>query len=121
MLMEKLLESITSEMFLNLDIDKTLKDRDCDPFDSNWTKTQKDIERLKIEKGFTDIQLEENDTYRKKTFFKACDVHPYNELMGYISDDFGLIYDSIQLDYKSPWLDKLIASYLESHVPAGDL
>ncbi len=121
MLMEKLLDSITSEMFSNLDIEKTLADRDCDPFSSNLIKTYKEIEKLKIEKGYSDEQIEENDVYRKRMFFKACDVHTYNELMGYISDDFGLIYDSIQLDYKSPWLEKLIACYLEKRVPCGDL
>ncbi len=121
MLIDKLLDSMTSEMFVNLDIDKILKERDSDPFDSNWTKTYKDIERLKIEKGYSDEQIEGNDICRKKTFFKACDVYSYTELTGYISDDFGLIYDSIQLDYKSPWLEKLIACYLENRVPTGDL
>lgn len=33
------------------------------------------------------------------------------DLVGYISDDFGLIVDSRILKYSNAWLDKLICSY----------
>lgn len=31
-----------------------------------------------------------------------------SELSDYVSDDFGVIYDSLVLIYKDPWLNKLI-------------
>ncbi len=121
MIMEQLLNSITDEMFLNLDSDKLLDSRDCDPFDSNWVQADNDIEKLKSEKGYSDIQKNENKDYCKKAFMKVCAVHTSCELAEYISDDFGLIYDSLQVGYTSPWLSKLINSYLEHKIPSGDL
>ena len=34
-----------------------------------------------------------------------------SELADYVSDDFGLIYDSFVLNYKDEWLEKVIAAY----------
>ena len=44
-----------------------------------------------------------------------------NELAAYVSDDFGLIYDSLILNYKDEWLDKVIAVYKNKKIPSGEL
>lgn len=42
-----------------------------------------------------------------------------SELSDYVSDDFGLIYDSLILNYKDEWLDKLITVYKNKKIPFG--
>ena len=44
-----------------------------------------------------------------------------SELSEYVSDDFGLIYDSLVLNYKDEWLNKLITAYKNKKIPAGEL
>ncbi|EES49427.1 hypothetical protein NE172_16715 [Clostridium botulinum] len=39
----------------------------------------------------------------------------------YVSDDFGLIYDSLIVNYKDEWLNKFIREYKNRRIPAGEL
>ncbi|MEY8234394.1 hypothetical protein AALA36_01530 [Lachnospiraceae bacterium 66-29] len=44
-----------------------------------------------------------------------------SELADYVSDDFGLIYDSFVLNYKDEWLEKVIAAYKNKKISTGVL
>ena len=44
-----------------------------------------------------------------------------DDLAAYVSDDFGLIFDSIILNYRDEWFDKLIRCYEELNIPNGIL
>ena len=65
---------------------------------------------MKKEKVYSDADREEF----------VYDQTEDDDLAGYISDDFGLIYDSLKLDYQSEWMDKFLHQYLNGQVPTGE-
>lgn len=60
------------------------------------------------------------DKIREKVFI-IIKKNTFSELSDYVSDDFGLIYDSLIVNYKDEWLDKLIEEYKNKRIPVGEL
>lgn len=44
-----------------------------------------------------------------------------SDLVGYVSNDFGLISDASLLGYKDLWLDKIVTCYEKGIIPSGIL
>lgn len=116
----KALETIDYSVFTEEYIDDILDNRDNDPFDSEWCRVCDEIENLKNNDNYTKSNESEFLEITQKAF-KILESNNCGELSSYISDDFGLIYDSLILNYKDEWLDKLIDTYKNRKIPTGEL
>lgn len=101
-------------------INKLLDSRDSTPFDTEWRRVDKEIKALKNDQNYTNEIKTAQGKIREKAFVIIAQ-NAGSELSAYVSDDFGLIYDSLVLNYKDEWLDKLIEKYKSKSVPAGEL
>ena len=114
------LRSLDFSSFTEDDINDILDGRDADEFDSEWCRVDSEIERLKNSENYTSLNQTEHDEICKKAFFIIEDKIS-SELSDYISDDFGLIYDSIVTGYNDIWLAKLVEAYQSGRIPNGEL
>ena len=122
-LMNELLKSLNSidcNIFDEDYLNELLDSRDSDPFDTEWCRVNEEIETLKNTQSYTDKNEEEQGKIREKAFMKI-EENIGGELSEYVSDDFGLIYDSLVLNYDDEWLNKLITAYRNKKIPAGEL
>ncbi|WP_051542089.1 hypothetical protein [Clostridium lundense] len=117
----ELYEKLTKEMFDSINCDSILDLRDCELFDSKWINLYNYIEQMKLKKEYSETTRYSCEEYRRKVFLQVYDLSHNSDLAAYISDDFGLIFDSLQLGITTPWLDKLIQLYLISKIPCGSL
>ncbi|NFH80147.1 hypothetical protein FDA09_00840 [Clostridium botulinum] len=101
-------------------IDELLDSRDSDPFDAEWCRVNKKINSLKNDKNYTNLNKEVQGKIREKVFM-IIKQNTESELSDYVSDDFGLIYDSFIVNYKDEWLNKFIREYKNRRIPAGEL
>lgn len=101
-------------------INELLDSRDSDPFDAEWCRVNEEIEQLKNDQNYPpEIESQQSKICEKA--FMTVEHNIPGELSEYVSDDFGLIYDSLVLNYKDEWLDKLIDSYKNKKIPSGEL
>ena len=114
------LNSIDYDIFDEDYPDELLDTRDSAPFDTEWCRVDEEIEALKNTQCYTDKNEEEQGKIREKAFM-IIEENIDGELSEYVSDDFGLIYDSLALNYKDEWLNKLITAYKNKKIPAGEL
>lgn len=122
-LINKLLEALEAIDYTDFDeeyIDDILDNRDNDPFDSEWCRVNDDIENLKTDENYTKKNEEEFFEISQRAF-KILSNNGCGELSAYVSDDFGMIYDSVVLGYSDEWLDKLISTYQNKSIPRGEL
>lgn len=122
-LMNELLNCLNDIAYDTFDgdyLNELLDRRDSAPFDTEWCRVYEEIEALKKARSCEDENKGEQSKIREKVFM-LIEERTESELAGYVSDDFGLIYDSLALDYKDEWLNKLIAVYKDKKIPAGDL
>lgn len=110
------LRNIDYSQFDDDSITELLDLRDCEPFDSEWCRVDSEITRMKYNYTFQNQQ----DQIRKEAFF-IVENNVGSELADYISDDFGLIFDSMAVGYKDEWLSKLINMYRNGKIPCGNL
>ncbi len=106
-------------MYDRFDIDylnELLDSRDSASFDTEWCRINREIEALKNPQSYTDEDEETQVKIREKAFM-IIQQNTKNELAAYVSDDFGLIYDSLILNYKDEWLDKVIAVHKNKKIP----
>ncbi len=101
-------------------INDLLDSRDSDPFDAEWRRVSAEIELLKNDRNYTPKIEAQQSKIREKAFM-TVERNIQSELSEYVSDDFGLIFDSLVLNYKDEWLDKLIESYKNKKIPSGEL
>ena len=97
-----------------------LDSRDIAPFDTEWCRVYDEIEALKNDQNYTDEIEKEQSKVREKAFM-IIEQNTRSELSDYVSDDFGMIYDSLVLDYEDEWLNKLIETYKNRRIPNGKL
>ena len=117
----ELIEKICKKMFENLDFDAFLDSRDSSIFDDEWCRVYSEVEEQKEEKGYSETQQQETDNVREEAYRKVYDLCEDSELASYISDDFGLISDSVCVGYQDAWLDKMISCYQNAKLPCGKL
>lgn len=101
-------------------LNELLDSRDSEPFDTQWCRVDDEIKALKNDQNYTNEMEEEQNKVREKAFI-IIEQNIESELSDYVSDDFGLIYDSLVLDYKDEWLNKLIETYRNKRIPSGEL
>ena len=116
----KCLNSIDYNIFDEDYLNELLDSRDSAPFDTEWCRVDEEIEALKNTQSYTDKNEEEQGNIREKAFM-IIEENIDGELSEYVSDDFGLIYDSLVLNYEDEWLNKLITAYRNKKIPAGEL
>lgn len=114
------LNSIDYDIFDEDCLNELLESRDSAPFDTEWCRVYEEIKALKHTRSYTGGNEEEQGKIREKAFM-IIEKNIQSELSEYISDDFGLIYDSLVLNYKDEWLNKLITTYKNKKIPAGEL
>lgn len=122
-LMNELLNCLNSIDYDRFDIDylnELLDSRDSASFDTEWCRVDREIEVLKNSQSYTGEDEEAQGKIREKAFM-IIEQNTESELAAYVSDDFGLIYDSLILNYKDEWLDKVIAAYKNKKIPSGEL
>lgn len=107
----------TIELFVGKDMDELLDLRDAKVFDKRWMEVYKDIESLKDE--IKDRKL--IDKIRKEAFFKANILSNSSELAAYVSDDFELISEALEIGYNDKWLNGLFNCYLSNIFPCGEI
>ncbi len=98
------------------DIDFLLDERDKDIFARQWTAEYSNIEKIKSRNNEKLI-----DKYREKIFkivFKQTDN---DDLAAYVSDDFGLLADALNSDYRSRWIEALQFYYINGKIPKGNI
>lgn len=121
--MNELLNCLNSIDYDTLDEDtlnELLDIRHSPPFDTEWCRVDEEIKALKDTQSYTDENEEKQDKIREKAFM-IIEKNTGSELSDYVSDDFGLIYDSLVLNYKDEWLNKLITVYKNKKIPSGEL
>lgn len=114
------LDDIDYSVFDEDSINELLDSRDSDPFDAEWCRVNARIEQLKNSCSYPMENVLQQGKIREKAFM-TVERYIQSELSEYVSDDFVLIYDSIVLNYKDVWLDKLIDSYKNKKIPSGEL
>lgn len=114
------LNSIDYDLFDEDYLNELLDSRDSAPFDTEWCRVDEEIEALKNTQSYTGENEEAQGEIREKAFM-IIEENTESELAEYVSDDFGLIYDSLVLNYKDKWLDKVIAAYKNKKIPCGEL
>ena len=114
------LNSIDYDVFDEDYLNELLDSRDSAPFDTEWCRVDEEIEALKNMQSYTGENEKEQSRIREKAF-RIIEENIESELSEYVSDDFGLIYDSLVLNYKDEWLNKLIKAYKNKKIPAGEL
>lgn len=101
-LMNELLNCLNSIDFDTFDEDylnELLDSRDSAPFNTEWCRVDEEIKALKNNRNYTDEIKKEQGKIREEAFM-IIEQNIESELSGYVSDDFGLIYDSLVLNYK---------------------
>ena len=116
----KCLGSMDYSMFDEDCINELLDSRDSAPYDKEWCRVEKEIAALKNDQNYNE-EIEKEQSKVRETVFLTVGRNVGGELSGYVSDDFGLIYDSLVLNYRDEWLDKLIEEYKNQRIPAGEL
>lgn len=114
------LSGIDYDIFDEEYLNELLDSRDSDPFDTQWYRVDDEIKALKNDQNYTDEIEEQQNKVREKAFI-IIEQNLESELSEYVSDDFGLIYDSLVLNYKDEWLNKLIETYQNKKIPSGEL
>ncbi len=101
------LNSIDYDLFDEDYLNELLDSRDSAPFDTEWCRVDEEIEALKNTQSYTDENEEAQGEIREKAFM-IIEENTESELAEYVSDDFGLIYDSLVLNYKVNGLIRLL-------------
>ena len=96
------------------DWDEALDRRDDGVFDSAWTDAFEELKRIEYssesdEKGVSDI--------REYVFKKVYGLVGSSDAAGYISDDIGLVAESISKVCDVKWVKKLLDIYCAGEFP----
>lgn len=98
------------------DIDFLLDERDKDIFARQWAEEYSNIEKIKSRNNEKLI-----DKYREKIFKTVFKQTDNDDLAGYVSDDFGLLADALNSDYRSRWIEALQFYYINGKIPKGNI
>lgn len=96
------------------DFDMILDQRDEDSFSERWMEifdnVKEKIIKDKVNKTIT-------DNVREKVFKLVFSLTSHSDLSSYISDDFGLILQAIEVKYNDYWLNSLWLVYKNGCIP----
>ena len=106
----------------NETIESYLDLRDQQPFDSDWSAMQDNLEKLKDKQNDKLLDRMEliNEKTREKIFMKIIKSSGSSELAAYLSDDIGMILDAlILIDSGESWAFGLLDAYIKQELPKG--
>jgi len=120
---KRVIASLEATLTCTLDSNSYLDERDRAPFDENWCNAFELIEKSKIKLSSKEKKLlKDRVAVLRETIFKlTIRISHDSELAGYISDDFGLIFDALALNLGDPWVQALLNEYLSGRLPKGSL
>jgi len=120
---KRVIASLEATLACAIDSDSYLNERDKSPFDNNWCDAFELIEQSKIKLSSKEKKLlKDRVAVLRETIFKlTIRISHDSELAGYISDDFGLIFDALALNLDDPWIQALLDEYLAGRLPKGSL
>jgi len=90
-----------------------LDNRDNDSFSDKWKEIYEDLQDKCSESKSYEI--------RKRVFSIVSENSTVSDLASYISDDFGLFSDALQIGYNNAWLNGLWIKYKELEIPHGKI
>mgnify|MGYP000845232395 FL=1 len=90
-----------------------LDSRDNDSFSDKWMQVYEELKVL----------CPESKSYglRKRFFSIVNENSIVSDLASYVSDDFGLFSDALQINYNNAWLNGLWIKYKEMEIPHGEI
>jgi hypothetical protein len=100
------------------DFDMILNHRDEDFFSGKWMEIFDNIKEKVIKEK---VDKTVSDNLREKVFKLVFSLTNHSDLSSYVSDDFGLILQSIQVRYKDYWLNSLWLEYKNENLPYENL
>lgn len=100
------------------DFDMILDERDEDVFSDRWMEIFNIVKEKVSEKG---IDKTVSSNLREKVFKLVFSLTNHSDLSSYISDDFGLIFQSIEVKHTDYWLNSLWLEYKNGTLPYKDL
>ncbi|AMO20552.1 hypothetical protein [Flavobacterium columnare] len=103
----ELLKNYSNEDIIN----ELLDERDEDDFSDKWSESFENVEELKVDESA------ESEALRESIFKKVIDKTGSSDLASYISDDFGLLYDALNVNYKNKFIEKIWDSYKNNLIP----
>lgn len=100
------------------DFDRILDERDEIPFSERWMAIF-DI----IEGEFKESKIDKtiSEALREKVFKLVYSITNHSDLASYISDDYGLIMQSIEIKHNDWWLNSLWLEYKKGNLPHSTL
>lgn len=102
-------------------IDEVLNNRDCEVFSTQWTRVYNEVDKIKQKENLTEIYRKHDEKLRRVIFLEVYNITLSGNMAAYISDDFGLILDSLVFDYKDDWINSLWIQYIRGKIPQGEL
>lgn len=108
---------ITLSNYTEDDFDIILDERDNDDFSERWMEIfntlKEKVEKSKIENI--------SDSLREKVFKLVYSITNNSDLSSYLSDDFGMIVQSLETKQNDFWLNSLWLEYKKGVLPYGNL
>lgn len=102
-------------------IDEVLNKRDCELFSVQWTRVYNELNKIKQKENLMEIYRGYDEKLRRSVFLEVYNITLSGDMASYISDDFGLILDSIIFNYKDNWINSLWTQYIRGKIPQGEL
>jgi hypothetical protein len=118
-LFERLVHIAQSSLDSINDIEDLLDDRDDQTFSCRWMEEYNIVKSLMLQEKNKTMYIEFSDNLRENVFKEVLRRYSNSDLAAYISDDFGLLIDAVNLNYNSVWLNGLLVSYIRGEVPKG--
>lgn len=100
------------------EIDAALDERDAPDFAESWMSAFRQVGAMK---GCTQDAEPRITQLREMAYVQAYERWQSPDLAAYISDDFGLIADSLALNTDNAWLNGLLHAYLTLRFPHGNI
>ena len=117
----EVLDALDLKESADADIDAYLDARDEDPFDSDWLSAHQELESRK--RGLDEPslrKLERANGKLRERVFKRVLGQAGDDIAGYISDDFGLMFDALAMDdLEASWVFGLYECY--ATLPSGSI
>ena len=117
----EVLDALDLKESADADIDAYLDARDEDPFDSDWLSAHQELESRKRGRALL-RKLERANGKLRERVFKRVLGQAGDDIAGYISDDFGLMFDALAMDdLEASWVFGLYECYASATLPSGSI
>lgn len=119
----EVLDALDLKESADADIDAYLDARDEDPFDSDWLSAHQELESRKHGLDEPSLRkLERANGKLRERVFKRVLGQAGDDIAGYISDDFGLMFDALAMDdLEASWVFGLYERYASAALPSGSI